>query len=535
MLAAHISRKRGLMLNIPKLAKVAFISVFLMLLSLSAHAAQGTTFDIPDGDVQALIDAINAANDEAANPGPDIINLAEGGGYTLTAVIDETDGANGLPSITSEITLNGNGATIERSAAEDMSDFRILHVSEEGELTLDSITVSNGSVASDSGGIFNARSGGIFNAGAMMISNSSITGNTAEDIGGIGNIGAMTISNSSITGNTAEGAGGIGNIGAMTISNSSITGNIAEDIGGIFNDGAMTISDSTLSGNASRFGSGGGIWNGDIGEMTISDSTVSGNFTEFDGSGIFNVGAMTISDSTLSGNSARSDGGGIFNGDAGEMTISNSTVSGNFARFGGGIHNTGEMTISNSSITGNFAGFGDGGGIFNGGEGELTISNSTLSGNTARLGGGIDNFGELIISNSTLSGNFAVSGGGVVNSDTSAPGTLEIKNSIIANSLSGGDCFERRAILSLVSDNLDTDGTCLGFTQVTSDALNLGPLADNDGPTQTHALLPGSVAIDAATDCADIDGNPLEFDQRGVARPQGAACDIGAFEMSEAG
>jgi hypothetical protein len=81
--------------------------------------------------------------------------------------------------------------------------------------------------------------------------------------------------------------------------------------------------------------------------------------------------------------------------------------------------------------------------------------------------------------------------------------------------------------------NLDTDGSCGGFTPVTSLQLNLGPLAQNPpGFTATHALLPGSVGIDAATDCTDVSGNPVTTDQRGVSRPDSgeSACDIGAFE-----
>jgi hypothetical protein len=79
--------------------------------------------------------------------------------------------------------------------------------------------------------------------------------------------------------------------------------------------------------------------------------------------------------------------------------------------------------------------------------------------------------------------------------------------------------------------NFATNGGCPGFTEVTSAQLNLGPLANNGGPTQTHALLSGSVAIDAAPDCTLVDGaTPVTEDQRGVARPQGAACDVGAYE-----
>ncbi len=101
---------------------------------------------------------------------------------------------------------------------------------------------------------------------------------------------------------------------------------------------------------------------------------------------------------------------------------------------------------------------------------------------------------------------------------------------------SGGDCYGAFYLFTSGGDNLDSDGTCQSFTLATNDLPNtdpqLGPLQDNGGPTETHALLPGSPAIDAAVNCADFEGNPITTDQRGVARPQGADCDIGAVETN---
>jgi hypothetical protein len=128
------------------------------------------------------------------------------------------------------------------------------------------------------------------------------------------------------------------------------------------------------------------------------------------------------------------------------------------------------------------------------------------------------------VTNSTLSGNFAASGGGIHN-DTG--GTATLKNTIIANSVSGGECAG-----SLVSlgNNLDSANTCgLGVAgDLSNTNPKLGPLQDNGGPTLTHALLEGSPAIDAGDDSA-----APATDQRGVSRPQGAASDIGAFELED--
>lgn len=100
-----------------------------------------------------------------------------------------------------------------------------------------------------------------------------------------------------------------------------------------------------------------------------------------------------------------------------------------------------------------------------------------------------------------------------------------MKNSIVANSTAGGNCLNNSydSTFTALGANLDTDGTC-GFTTVTSVQLNLGPLALNWlGTTATLALLPGSVTIDAVTDCTDVSGDPVTEDQRGVPRPDGGA------------
>jgi predicted outer membrane repeat protein len=212
------------------------------------------------------------------------------------------------------------------------------------------------------------------------------------------------------------------------------------------------------------------------------------------GGGIFNQGGtVEITDSTLSNNSANNLGGGIFNSDDGTVEITNSTLSGNSASVNGG-------------------------GIFNQDDSDtLTITNSTLSGNSAGGNGGGIYIGE----------------------------EMTIKNSIVANSPSGGDCFKVSvSLLTALGQNFDTDGSCAAldseFTQVPSTGpggLNLGPLQNNGGPTETHALLAGSVAIDAATDCTEVDGlTAVTEDQRGVMRPidgdgdSTADCDVGAYE-----
>lgn len=155
------------------------------------------------------------------------------------------------------------------------------------------------------------------------------------------------------------------------------------------------------------------------------------------------------------------------------------------------------------------------------GEGTVTISgNSSVRVLSVDAGGNLT-LQSITIANGSVSGN----GGGIFNN-----GTVTIKNSIIASSdsnncfIQGGSAFNSQGV------NFSTDSTCTGFTQKTLAELNLGPLANNGGPTQTHALLAGSHAIDAVSDCTFSGGGNVTQDQRGTIHPQDGSCDIGAFE-----
>ena len=205
------------------------------------------------------------------------------------------------------------------------------------------------------------------------------------------------------------------------------------------------------------------------------------------------------------GNSGIADGGGIFN--RGTLTITNSTLWGNSADDGGGIfNNRGTLTITNSTLSGNTALGGVGGGIFNSSTGTVDITASTLSGNTALDGGGgIFNHGTVNIDNTIVAGNTGPS---------AAPDASGTFNSAGLNLIGDGSA-STGFIDGVDSDQVGTSGSPIDP--------KLGPLQDNGGPTFTHALLPGSPAIDAgATD--------LTTDQRGLPRPIGLDPDIGAFE-----
>ncbi len=255
---------------------------------------------------------------------------------------------------------------------------------------------------------------------------------------------------------------------------------------------------------------------------------------------ICNGASVTFSEVTIeNGNSDA--GGAIFN--LGTVTLSNSTLSANTAGGGGAIYNAGTLTVLNSTLSRNSAAAsgsgGEGGAIANGGS--ATITNSTLAGNSAQNGGGgIYNQGTLTITNSTLAGNSSTSGGGGIQNGLN---TLTLRGALLAGNAPGGNCnWDFGTKPSSLGYNLSDDPTCQDAFLATTDKSNTPALVDpkglqtNGGPTQTIALLPTSPAVDSipVSACVDTNGNPVTVDQRGVARPQGTACDIGAYELIQA-
>ncbi len=339
--------------------------------------------------------------------------------------------------------------------------------------------------------------------------------------GGISNIGVLTLVNCVISNNNSENnGGGIVNFGELTLTKTTISRNTAAvDGGGIYNgyyvgsvshqSGKLTITDSIISDNTADYG--GGIYTSAYGEVvTVIKSNFSGNSAVFaNGGGIYTFGTLSVLDSTFTNNSADGDGGGIYNSYESTLTVTRSTFSENSALdWGGGIYNDA------ASI--------------------LNITNSTFSKNSAGSGGAIFNYRNpfysttLTITNSTFSENSAATGGGIYNM-----GTLNLSNSILANSTTGNDCYHYDFnggtigvnVNNLIETNAPVPNNC-GTPTSTADPL-LGPLADNGGFTQTMALLPGSPAIDAGDDT-----NCPATDQRGVTRPFGRHCDIGAYEFN---
>lgn len=411
---------------------------------------------------------------------------------------------------------------------------------------------------------------GISNKGSAVLTQVVVADNAST---GIYNDGILEVIGGSVSGN----ARGIDNTlyGTASLARVTISGNGSTSLGGgiISRNWASTyIEDCTISDNQASFG--GGLYN--LGETHVVRSTFSRNSASKSGGGIYNIGGaamLLLEETSVVGNYAVAYGGGVMSYDYATLEIADSDVSGNTAGFsgepiyaaGGGIYSvySSVLTVRRSTISGNAAESG-GGGIRVGDGGTMLLESSTVSGNQAAGGGGISLQAWVQVTsyivNSTISGNSAVSsGGGITNN-----GTLEILSSTIAGnvteaqgsaiynselggtpfvrlrgSLVEGDCASSRFAPPPTSGgyNIESPGDSCELIlpsdkpSTSPEDLALGPLEDNGGPTETHALLAVSVAIDQvpAEDCVDAEGTLLTTDQRGF--PRGSKCDVGAFEV----
>ena len=492
-------------------------------------AADNVTVDTLVTLREAIIAAnTNTSQDTSAVGSPlgDVIQFA-------SALAGSTITLNGtqLPTISTTanpvfdtLTIEGLGINLLSISGNFTS--RIFRVGAANTVMISGLTLMDGD-SSPAGG------GGLLNDGTLTINTCMISGNTSFSGGGIENAGTLTVNNSTISENTAGGGsgngGGIANLSGRTatINNSMVSGNSADaNGGGLSNGGTLTINYSTISANIAGGGSGGSDNGGGI--ANLSGSTM-----------------LTINSSTITGNSADNNGGGIDN--AGPLTISNSTISGNSAAInGGGLENSGNLvTITFSTLAGNTAS--SSGGAINNASGNVTIINSTISGNSvdnggggSTGGGGISNSGFLVVASSTISDNVIIGGdGGGISSDLFA--ITNLRSTIVANNdaLFGDDVVGRfLAEYSLIERRLGAtfQETVAGSNRYGIDP-RLGPLAENGGPTLTHALLPGSPAINRGSNLGIFAGTPApSFEQRGLGfvRAVGRA-DIGAVEVQQKG
>ncbi|GGA17693.1 choice-of-anchor Q domain-containing protein [Okeania sp. KiyG1] len=460
----------------------------------------------------SLRNAIAKAN---ATPGADTITFDSSlAGMTIGLTSREL-------SITDSLTINGLGANLLTVDAQQ-NGFRVFNIDNDSDdlinVFINGLTITGGNPIGSGGGIFTSEN--------LTIQDSIISGNTSNGIkgqydiftadgGGIDSeYGNLNIINTEIINNQA--------VGDLADGNPQFQENFGDDPdgGGVsIRNGQLNVVDSTISGNKVTGGlsDGGGLY-GWYSDITVTNSTISGNAVEGtafgSGGGIYNRhGNTTIANSTIADNSTfmtsgvgSADGGGIFSRN-GDIEITNSTVSGNSAV---GLDKT------------------DGGGVYSR-NGNLTVANSTISynstaGNSADGGGIFSSSGIATITNSTIYGNSADGRGGGLFSE----GNTNLTNTIIANS-TGRDAVLTNSLIDTNVNNLIEDGN---YNPFLSGDPGLGPLQNNGGSTETHALLPGSIAIDAGNNRGS---RGLRSDQRGRGfdRIVNGRVDIGAYEVQE--
>ena len=422
------------------------------------------------------------------------------------------------------VLLDGHGHTLRQTCFEK----RLLRQDGTGFVELRNVTLTRG--GSDGPGA------AVTTRGEIMVVDSKVHENLAEEPGG-----------------------GIMSQRRATIVRSVITGNLANDDGGgvYARRGGVQVFDSIVNGNLVD-GSGGAI--GSTGDILVVRSHVDGNTTDGDGGALYadEDGDITVIDSTVNGSDADGPGGAIFTLD-GDVTVVNSTVNGNRADDrGGAISGEADVTIINSTIARNAAVAHVGGGVW--ARGNLFVANSTISHNFAEgLGGGLFASGTVGLVKSTIIDNVAP-----VAANIGAGERLDSFGSIIGppdTEFAGGQVQPAGPNCQVPASqsfgyNLVSDVSCA--LNAATDMVGggdplLGELAQNGGLGETRLPEVGSPALDRIplADCGFAPfGDALEgeqhleglvadrlalaaMDQRGVSRPQGPACDVGAVEVAK--
>ncbi|MFK8114092.1 MAG: choice-of-anchor Q domain-containing protein [Rubripirellula sp.] len=488
----------------------------------------GTVF-ITD-DLAGDMDPTASGNETTLDDGP--------GSYVENVVVNKNVSIVGTDGNNAAVVVDGNaaGSVIDNNGA-----FTV---------TINSITIQNGSAALEGGGIDNdgdltvnnsvirnntASKGGAIShfAGTLTIENGTlITGNDANNDGGAitAATGSVTIDDSSIAGNTAGASGGgvFSNSASLNLQNgSTVSNNVALGTGiggpdhgggGIFVIGAsnLTVDDSTIEDNTAI--RGGGIYSFSAANtvQVQNGSGVLANTATDSGGGIFNNSAMLlVDDATISGNTASVNGGGLFlDQNTTAVTITNTSIDGNTASGsnpglgGGGMFVDDNLTLtldSTVTISNNVAdgALGNGGGILVDTGAMLTLSNTQVTGNVAnRAGGGIENNnGTLILNSATIGGpttadgnNAGVNGGGL---HVSGTGTTNVTGGTFQNNVAGqegGGLWNNAGTMTingtLISQNTANAGNNAGNDQGGGGVFNNGGTLDIDNATITGNTSP---------------------------------------------
>jgi len=562
-------------MNANRKTDIVVVVIALALVSFSSTALAATREVCSSG---CAYTTIQGAVDAAA-PGDTIM------------VLDSVHTEGGI-EIGTDLTLAGDPATrpiLQASPTPGVAVDRVLDILPNADVTVQDLIIRHGHpTATSAGGIANSgelrlvrtdvvsndangwNGGGILSTGALELVDSLVFGNVADFFGagiscvapctismlrstidgnvlqtpsgpsdggaglylsGSGVIEASQISNNVCTGGSVEGTGGgvKHTAGELLLIDTDVFGNQAGRAGGISSNGPLTVIRGSISNNTATdtYTGAGGL--SAAGDPTIIESTVISGNTGRTGAGVQTASPdFAIRRSAIVDNHSTSAGGGLTMTSGGPAVIEDCLIAGNTSYRGGGVYvDHAGMSIRNSTISGNTADL-SGGGVFVAPSGDVSLSNVTVTDNTADPGG--------------LSG---VNGGGIyIYDDGGFAGYAEVRNSIIADNrdfsptifAQAANCAGPLTVdgwLSLGGTGLSgLDPACIlsGATPDIGGDQGLLPLADNGGPTMTHALTIGSQNVDTGdpTGCKDGLGSALDADQRGGTRV--ATCDRGAFE-----
>ena len=547
----------------------SLLSSFILLVTLlapgvSAHPDQvspltatfvvNSTADLPDADVgiAACLASNGACTLRAAiqqanfTPGADTITMPAGV-FLLTRPGNEDAAVLGDLDITDNLTIQGagSGVTIVDGNGVVTGDRVFQITSNAKETTISGLTIRNGKKVTtfgEGGGLYWDGGGGHLHLKDVVVEN-----NAANYGGGL----YLNFSSSGDgvdldhlvvhTNSATAAAGGLGvnfsDIATFNLHNSQVDGNTAYEGGGVYFQGTPTFNLTSVSiintrifANTASLSAGFENHSSNSAvPVILQESNLYQNHASFSGGGLGNYGTLTIITTTLDSNTAVTRGGGIYNYEGGNLDIKQSTLSRNTSKTGGGVysefftHNNAGLVLTNSTLSGNSASQ-DGGGIYADG-GQIKLYNATIAAN------------HVLVPPGTV---YAGLGGGVY---LAARVGFSAQNALIAGNThrygasptAPDDCFGSINSLgyNLIGNTTNcviggtTTGNIIGFDP------QLRPLQNSFGSTQVQAPLRGSPAVDAGQtpDCLDVNGASILFDQRGVKRPLGAGCDIGAVEQ----
>jgi predicted outer membrane repeat protein len=492
-------------------------------LALSLGGALGALVVVASPASAATIPVTNTNDDgttsslryvlENAHSG-DVIVLTANATYTLT------DCKAGDINIAASVAIDGNGATIEQTCTDRVLDTQ-------SALTLNDVVITGGDIDGAGGGLLEESNA------TVVLDAATFTGNTASSSGGgIATSGDLSVTDSTFTDNHDTGGDGgaikvFAPIGTTTINGSTFTDNTTNGWGGAFEQQGPVP--GAVSAAALGY------------VLTVTGSTFTGNTAASDGAGALDTedanAAVTVTDSTFTDNSGGWGGGiGTF-GSSTTLDVSGSTFHGNTSVDSGGAVQMGGVSLAAAAVSGLET---------------ATFVNSTITGNTQGVDGAINVDGTVELSYVTITDNTstgvspvkALSRGAraaVVGVDDAAnvvSNGLTSFASVVTGANGGPNCESVGLATNDEGYNFSDDSSC-GFDASTSnvDTPNnpvLGALANNGGPTDTRLPLSGSPLIDAipTTTCTSFG---ITVDQRGITRPQGTGCDIGAVEVGAAG